>query len=377
MDLEIEPKNIDNIESTSVLQQTSYWAKVKQRQGYKPRAFDIKLKSGKLEIKRDTDKDLSYATDDILILLYRLNETHQLAYVPYGPILEPKQEMQGAYLEELSEMLRNYLPYQCIAVRYDLRWESHWANDESRYDREKKWIGPPESAIQEIRINFNTIYRNLRKTITDNLPSNTVFLNLKRSQEVILMAMKPKTRYNIRLSQRKGVIVREAEEHELDIWYEMYTQTAARNGILLHDIGFFKSVLTACKDYSGSNTGVHLLLAQHDGIPLAGMFLVVSGNRATYLYGASSDFKRNYMATYSLQWYAIRKAKSLGCLEYDMFGVSRADNKSHPLHGLYRFKTGFGGRLFHRLGCWDYPFLEKEYETFRTSELNCSGYHLR
>ncbi len=60
------------------------------------------------------------------------------------------------------------------------------------------------------------------------------------------------------------------------------------------------------------------------------------------------------MPTYALQWEAIKIAKEYGCTEYDMFGVSPGPDHSHPMYGLYQFKTGFGGELFHHLGCWDY-----------------------
>lgn len=83
------------------------------------------------------------------------------------------------------------------------------------------------------------------------------------------------------------------------------------------------------------------------------------------------------MATYALQWEAIRRSKMKGCTEYDMFGVAPRPDPSHPLYGLYRFKTGFGGKIFHRMGCWDYPLDPKAYQAYQTSEMQSHGYHLR
>jgi lipid II:glycine glycyltransferase (peptidoglycan interpeptide bridge formation enzyme) len=37
--------------------------------------------------------------------------------------------------------------------------------------------------------------------------------------------------------------------------------------------------------------------------------------------------------------------------------------------GLYRFETGFGGILFHRIGCWDYPLSPIGHAMFRAAEL--------
>ena len=106
------------------------------------------------------------------------------------------------------------------------------------------------------------------------------------------------------------------------IWYDLYKETALRNGLYINDIEYFSSVLTAKADDTASPARVELLLAEHEGEPLAAIFLVMSGHRGTYLYGASSSRKRNYMPTYALQWEAIKIAKEYGCTEYDMFGVS-------------------------------------------------------
>jgi lipid II:glycine glycyltransferase (peptidoglycan interpeptide bridge formation enzyme) len=106
------------------------------------------------------------------------------------------------------------------------------------------------------------------------------------------------------------------------------------------------------------------------------MFLAISGKRATYLYGASSSVHREMMGTYALQWNAIRKARETGCKEYDLFGISETPDPSHPMYGLYRFKTGFGGYKYHRQGCWDYPFNAEQYEIYRSVEMNSTGYHL-
>ncbi len=377
MQLDIEPKHIDRIEPTSVLTQTSFWARVKQKQGFTPRAFDIKVRPQDLKVKKNTDKKIAHATDDILILIHRLNTDQYMAYIPYGPVLEPKEELQGVYLEELSETVRGYLPDNCLFIRYDLRWESPWSADNSRFSEDNKWLGPPDAVIQEMRINFCTNRRKLRKSVTDNLPSNTIFLNLEEEPEKLLKKMKPKTRYNIRLSTRKGVTVRKVEADALDLWYGLYKQTAMRNGIFLHDFDYFKYVFDAQNEHSKSPADVRLLLAESKGEALAGMFLIKSGRRATYLYGASSDLNRNYMAAYALQWEAIKRARKAGCTEYDMFGVSPTVNTSHPLYGLYRFKSGFGGDMVHRMGCWDYPLYEKEYELYRFVEMNSQGYHIR
>lgn len=374
MHLRIDKKRINNINRTSIFQQSAFWAKVKQKHGVESKAFDIKVDCEEIFNKPKTNSTI---VDDILILLSDLDSENKIAYVPYGPTLKPSEENQGIFLEELSESLRPHLPNECLMLRYDLLWESLWAKDKSNYKENGDWVGPPSKANQEIRLNFNTNNWNLKKANTNILPSDTIFIDLKNDHQQLLKEMKPKTRYNINLSQRKGVKVRRAGLEELAIWYKLYEDTCKRNRIYLHDIEYFQAVLsTKLKDVNSTAT-VELLIAEVNEEPLAALFLVYSGQRATYLYGASSSTKRNYMATYALQWEAIKNAKVRGCIEYDMFGIASKPEPSHPLYGLYRFKKGFGGKILHRMGCWDYPLNSELYQGYRTTEMTSQGYHLK
>jgi lipid II:glycine glycyltransferase (peptidoglycan interpeptide bridge formation enzyme) len=255
-------------------------------------------------------------------------------------------------------------------------WRSPWSDAEGRYQPKDPWSGPPDHNLQELRMNIGTENWNLRKPNTNNLPSDTIIIDLEKDENGLFAAMKPKTRYNIRLSSRKGVSVRKAGMDELNTWYGLYKETCLRNNVFLHDIHYFKTVLETDLMNISSFVDVELLIAEKDDIPLAAMFLVYSGHRSTYLYGASSSQMRNLMPAYAIQWSAIMRSKERGCKEYDMFGVSPSSNPAHPLYGLYRFKSGFGGRIIHRMGCWDYPLKNDDYELFRSIEMKGQGYHI-
>jgi len=370
---DLEDKQIKEIYRTSIIQQTAYWSEVKKMQGVQSVAYNFKVKSSDLFFSPTED---TYIVGDLLIIIQHLDSEHCIAYVPYGPEVEPDPENQGYFLEQLSESLRTYLPPSCIMIRFDLAWESLWAKEEDCYDIHGNWIGVPEKRIQELRFNFNTENWNLRKANTDILPSNTIFMNLNMSEDEILGNMKSKTRYNINLSTRKGVQIRSLGIDNLDVWYELYRQTAQRNNFFLHDINYFKVVLSAKANDTQSPAQVFLLVAEVDEKPLAAMFLVLSGNRGTYLYGASATENRNYMATYALQWKAMQIAKENGCTEYDFFGISPQADESHPMYGLYRFKSGFGGQVYHRMGCWDYPLNKEKYNYYSSMEFQNQSYHL-
>lgn len=337
---------------TTILHQTSLWSSVKSRLGWLPYAFDIAWE----EIK-----------GDILVLMHRVHQEACIAYVPQGPEATPKEEFKGIFLESLSHRLAGHLPDDCIFIRYDLPWETPYAHDNSRYDSQGRWMGCPEPSFMELRMNIGTRNWNMRKAITDIQPPDTVIIDLTVTEGEILERMKPKTRYNIRLAKRKGVAIIESGVEQLYAWYRLYIQTADRARFNRHRYDHFEALFEADREKHDS-TSIHLLLAMVDGEALAGNIISISNGRATYLYGASSDTKRNHMATYALQWETMRFARQKGCIEYDLYGISPLEDASHPLYGLYRFKTGFGGRVVHKQGCWDFPLRHEEYAMYRANE---------
>lgn len=366
-------KEAEELYATPILQQTAFWSVVKTSLGANTLAVNFTSRRPDIFPKLH---DRSHVKSDLLIILQQIDRDHSVAYVPYGPEIEPADEFQGMFLEELSESLRSVLPSNCIHIRYDLCWESYWAREKDYFDENGIWKGEPESHSQELRFNFSTHNWNFKKAHSNILPANTIYLDLIQDSETLLGRMKPKTRYNIRLAQRKGVAIRSMGMEGMDIWYELYKETATRNHLLLNDIKYFRAVLDARADNTSSPADVSLLIAEYEEKPLAAMFLVITGNRGSYLYGASSSLHRNLMATYALQWEAILKSQQAGCTEYDMFGISPTPDPEHPLYGLYKFKSGFGGEIYHSLGCWDYPLDKETYTLFRASELRSQGYHL-
>lgn len=366
-------KGVDGLYQTPIVQQTAFWSHVKNQLGASTVAVNFKSKRKRLFLDAASD---DYIHSDVLVILQQINRHDCIAYVPYGPEIEPDEEIQGRFLEEMSESLRSFLPLNCILIRYDLCWESYWAKDSAHFDEHANWLGEPEINAQELRFNFNTANWNFQKAHFNILPSNTIFVNLKPDEQTVLKGMKPKTRYNIGLSLKRGVEVRSAGLESMAVWYQLYKETAARNNFFLNDIRYFEAILKAKAEHTSSPAEVRLLIAESDKIPLAAMFLILTGNRGSYLYGASSSTNRNLMATYALQWEAMKISKEFGCTEYDMFGVAPNPDTAHPLYGLYKFKIGFGGDIYHSMGCWDYPLQEEKYNQFKSAELLSQGFHL-
>ena len=204
IDIKIEPKNIYDAYSTPIVQQTSFWSIVKERLGMHSCAFEFSVKN------RDIYAGVggfSRTNADFITFFQYLNHEDYIAYVPYGPEIEPSEVNQVTFLEELSEVLKSHLPKHCIALRYDFNWESHWCKRED-FDADGNWMGLPKKEFQEIKLNYGTCNRNLWKANANNLPANTIVVDLTQTEQQLLDRMKPKTRYNIRLALRKGVEVK-------------------------------------------------------------------------------------------------------------------------------------------------------------------------
>lgn len=180
---------------------------------------------------------------------------------------------------------------------------------------------------------------------------NSVELDLTKSEDDLLAAMKSKTRYNIRLAGRKEICVRQGTAKDFPAIAVMYQETARRDGFAIRPLDYY---LDAWNSFY--NAGMALpLLAEFEGSPVAAVILVRFGDRAIYMYGASTDRERKRMPNYLLQWEAIRWAKSVGCTTYDFWGAPDAFVETDPLWGVWRFKDGFQGDVVWHIGAWDFP----------------------
>jgi len=200
----------------------------------------------------------------------------------------------------------------------------------------------------EVNSNVRITNHKLRISPHNIQPPRTIIVDIKRNEEEILARMKQKTRYNIRLAEKKGVTVRAWDD--IESFHRMMFLTGERDGFGIHSREYYQRAYELLH-LKGMG---ELLLAEYEGKPLAALFVARNGNRAYYLYGASTDEERNRMPTYLLQWEAMKWAKAHGCKEYDLWGVPDEDEatleadfekRQAGLWGVYRFKRGFGGEL--------------------------------
>jgi peptidoglycan pentaglycine glycine transferase (the first glycine) len=168
--------------------------------------------------------------------------------------------------------------------------------------------------------------------------------------------MKQKCRYNIRLAEKKGVMVR--PWNDIAGFHHMMSVTGARDEFGVHSLEYYRRA-----HHLLHQAGLaELLVAEYAGRPLAALMVCARGKSSWYLYGASTEEERNRMPAYLLQWEAMRWAKAHGAEQYDLWGVPDEDEatleagfetRRDGLWGVYRFKRGFGGEVKRAGGALD------------------------
>lgn len=279
------------------------------------------------------------------LVLFRPSPLGPLAYIPFGPAC-PSSERLGELLQEVHSV--------CRARRaFALKIEPYWADDAARSE---------QLAQLGFRPSFQTVQ-----------PRSTAVIDLAGAEEDILGRMKAKTRYNVRLAERRGVIVRQGGEQDLESFADLIDETGRRDGFGVHPPAYYR---TAYRLFVPGGLA-SLLVAEFEEEPLAAIMVFAFAGTASYLYGASSDRHRNLMPNYALQWQAILWARSQGCRLYDLWGIPDkvgVDPEPHMegevperagLWGVWRFKRGFGIRVVRRAGAWDYIYNPLVYAGYR------------
>ncbi|MDR1306975.1 MAG: peptidoglycan bridge formation glycyltransferase FemA/FemB family protein [Treponema sp.] len=371
--ISLRPAELSVCTAAASFLQTDFWGGFKGRFGWAALAFTAEWLTGTAAAGLPPaggppQSGGETAVLPLLVLHRRLGPALSFAYVPWGPELPAGYDAAARNVSaaRLAAVLRGLLPRDTAFIRFDFPWYC-----ETTPALAPEPVPPVSSAGRAAAGECSPPEKPFRRAAANVQPPDSVLVNLAPGEPAILGAMKPKWRYNVGLAEKKGVQVRIAGSsspvrQELETFYGMYRETAARDGIAIHGIGYYAALFEEAAKYvlpPGCRPDTRLYIASHEGEDIAGIITLFRGREAVYLYGASANRKRNLMAPYALQWRAMRDAKTAGCVYYDLFGIPPEDpdiNPHHPMAGLYRFKTGFigggeGGVIIHRPGSWDYP----------------------
>ncbi|HXN02292.1 MAG TPA: peptidoglycan bridge formation glycyltransferase FemA/FemB family protein [Candidatus Dormibacteraeota bacterium] len=179
-------------------------------------------------------------------------------------------------------------------------------------------------------------------------PEATQLLRIDLDPEPLKAGFKPKTRYNLNLAEKKGVQVRGSRD--VTTFARLALETGKRQGVHLPGVAYYQAAL----EIFGPSDEVRLYLADHEGDILGGVMVFRFGKTAYYLFGGSSDRKRELMPNYLLHWQAMLDFRAMGCDTYDWWGIPEEPAQDHPWFGLYRFKTGFGGETVRYAGLYEH-----------------------
>ncbi|MBI5081824.1 MAG: peptidoglycan bridge formation glycyltransferase FemA/FemB family protein [Chloroflexi bacterium] len=276
-----------------------------------------------------------------------------IAYIPKAPIVNWENESLVKFLfENIDQVCRDR---NSIFVKLEPHITSNFKLQTPNFQH-------PTSNFQLPITNYQLLNS---KPIQ---PQRTLVIDLRPSEDEILAAMKQKTRYNIRLAEKKGVAVSPSDD--LDTFNKLMQITGERDQFGVHSSAYYRKVYELFRPLNRAQ----IFTAYYNDQPLATLMLFILGERAWYFYGGSSNEERNRMPTYLLQWEAMRWAKAHGATHYDLWGVPDEDEatleanfetRDDGLWGVYRFKRGFGGKLIREPEALDRVYSPMMYKLYR------------
>lgn len=230
-----------------------------------------------------------------------------VAYIPRGPLCPPSARPTMALLSELSNWARQQ---NAIYLKIEPTWPTA--------DMPAGW----KPSKEEI------------------LLSHTYTIDLTKSEDDILAAMRSKTRQYIRQAERNGVSIERVDKNgDLSDFWRVYRDTATRAGFGLHALDYYRKLHQLYADNS------RLYYARIDNKVEAFLWVVSGAGTALELYGGVTDKGGDEKANYLLKWHAIKAAQAAGDKLYDFSG--RLND------GVSQFKAGFGPDETNYVGSYD------------------------
>ena len=282
------------------MMQTSAWGEVKKEWDW--RGFICKADDGSIK-------------GVCSVLLRQIPMTpFKMMYSPRGPVCELADK------ETVTALLNAIKDYGVENKAYTFKIDTDTLASNSGYI----------SLLEELGFSFKE-----HNASFDTIQSRYIFrLDVEgKTEEELMASFHPKTRYNIRLSARKGVTVEVKGAEACEDFHKLMLVTGTRDNFVTRDVSYFRRIM----DAFGENARIYL--AYYEGKPIAGALDVLCGDKVWYVYGASSNEYRNVMPNYLVQWEMIKWAMESGCKYYDFRGGY--PDEDNPLHGIFKFKRGF------------------------------------
>lgn len=227
-------------------------------------------------------------------------------------------------------------------------------------------IKKDDEKFREIVTKLGYSIKDDSKNFKDEIQPRFVFrLDIAgKTEDEIFAAFHQKTRYNIRLATKKGVVIKEGSREDLKDFHDIMVETGKRDDFIIRSLEYFQKMYDELVPLGH----MKLLMAYYEDKPIAGIIPIIYGKNVWYLYGASSNSHRNLMPNYLLQWTMIKEAIARGANMYDFRGVSGVVDENHPQYGLYRFKKGFNAEFTEFIGEVYIAYKPLKYKLYKFSE---------
>jgi lipid II:glycine glycyltransferase (peptidoglycan interpeptide bridge formation enzyme) len=299
----------------SPILQSYEWGEFKSRFGWQPLRVAV-------EEKGEIVAGISILKRDVPLI------RHSLFYAPRGPVVDFRNRELLDFL--LGAVEKEAEKHHAISLKID-----------------------PDVLAEETDI-LGTLQRlGFDHALKQVQPRATIWLDLNQPAERLLMNCEEKTRYNIRLAGKRGVVVKEdSSEKGIKIFYDLYQKTAFRDHFLIHPLKYYQLIREILFDKGLGNN----FIAYYDDQPIAAVIIFCFGSRIWYMYGASASEHREVMPNHLLHWQIINWAKARNYKLYDLWGVPANPMPGHPLWGVYRFKKGFRGQSIKYIGAYNFPY---------------------
>jgi peptidoglycan pentaglycine glycine transferase (the first glycine) len=258
-------------------------------------------------------------------IVHALPVVGQYVYVPRGPQQSNDQSPNSNFQKGMQQLIE-------LAEKKEVKWVRVEPETEGILEEIKKLV--PYKVVRAPH---------------DMQPREVFKIDITKTEEELLVGMKSKTRYNIRLAEKRGVkVFVTREEKYIENFLDLITATSGRKGITSHPKSYYQQFFQTLPEDM-----CRLFVAEYEGVVVAANIVIVYGNTATYLHGGTADVHRDVMAPYLLQWEQIKMAKALGCMQYDFGGIKTENNQQPTINskqllkyrsdwsGITKFKMGF------------------------------------
>lgn len=276
-----------------------------------------------------------------LILKRALPAGRSFFYLPRGPILDwSRPEIAEAMMAELRQLAKQH---KAAFIKID------------------PCVPDNVPGVTEQLLKMGFIESADAKThFGGTQPRCNMKLSLEGTLDDVQARFHQKWRYNIRLAAKKGVTVRsETTRDDLKIFHDIYRVTSSRNEFTGRPLSYFQKMWDSLEP-----AGImKVFVTEHEGQPLSAAICFKLPPQCWYVYGASSNEKRNLMPNHLMQWTMMQWAIDNGCTLYDFRGVPDPAQGDIPAHeeGLVKFKSGFGAEMVRYVGEFDLPLDKTAY----------------